>query len=266
MSSLILGRPLPAQPGLAATLRSERIKLTSVRSTWWTLGTLVFLGVGGTVLLCALNAEWLASSEADEAPGSFITGGLMITPACAIVLGTLAVTNEYGSGLIRSTLAATPVRGRVMVAKAVMVATALFVVGTLTALLGYLGGNYFLEQEGIGLALEGDVARSMYGYGLFMAGLGVLSVAASFVLRHTALTLSVVLGVIFVLNNLVLLIPGETGRWVTKLMPGNAGSTIATPVPFNPFVLDAWTGFGVFSAEIAALMVVGWILVRRRDA
>ena len=163
MSTLVHGRHQLAQPGFAAALRSERIKLTSIRSTWWTLASLLVIGVGGTVLLCALNAEWLASPEADEAPGSFITGGLMLSPVCAVILGTLAVSSEYGTGMMRSTLAATPVRGRVLVAKAVVVAAILFVVGTVTALLGYVGGNYFLDREGIGLALEGDVARSMYG-------------------------------------------------------------------------------------------------------
>ena len=49
----------------------------------------------------------------------------------------------------------------------------LFVVGTGTALLGYLGGNFFLDREGIGMALEGDVLRAMYGSGLYLAGIGL---------------------------------------------------------------------------------------------
>jgi ABC-2 type transport system permease protein len=266
MTTAALDRSRAVPPGFVDALRAERIKLTTVRSTWWTLFAFAVIGIGGTVLLCALNAEWLASPEADEAPGSFITGGLMLSPVCAVVHGTLAVSSEYGTGMMRSTHAATPVRGRVLVAKAVVVAAILFVLGTATALLGYVGGNYFLDREGIGLALEGDVARSMYGYGLFMAGLGLLSVAVAFILRHTALALSLVLALVFVLNNLVLLIPGETGQWVTKLMPSNAGMVIATPVPFNPFLLDAWPSFAVFAGEVAALLLVAWVVLRRRDA
>lgn len=49
-------------------------------------------------------------------------------------------------------------------------------------------------------------------------------------------------------------------------MPGNAGSSIATPVSFNPDLLAPWTGFGVFGLEIAALLSLAWVLVRRRDA
>ena len=266
MSTLVHGRHQIVQPGFAAALRAERIKLTTVRSTWWTLASMVVIGAGGTTLICALNAEWLASNAADESAGSFITWGMMIAQVCAIVLGALAVTGEYGTGMIRSTLAATPVRGRVLAAKAVVLATALFVAGTATALLGYVGGNYFLEREGVGMSLEGDVAQSMYGNGLYMAGLGLFAAAVGFVLRHTAATLSAVLALMLVVTNMVLLIPGDTGRWITKLMPANAGSVVATPVPFNPFLLDAWTGFGVFVAEITALVLVAWLVLRRRDA
>jgi ABC-2 type transport system permease protein len=266
MSTLVHGRHQIAKPGFAAVLRAERIKLTTVRSTWWTLASMVVIGVGGTVLVCALNAEWLASNAADESAGSFITWGMMIAQVCAIVLGALAVTGEYGTGMIRTTLAATPVRGRVLAAKAVVLATVLFVAGTATALLGYVGGNYFLEREGVGMALEGDVAQSMYGNGLYMAGLGLFAAAVGFILRHTAATLSAVLALMLVVTNMVLLIPGDTGRWITKLMPANAGSVIATPVPFNPFLLDAWTGFGVFVAEITALVLLAWLVLRRRDA
>jgi ABC-2 type transport system permease protein len=266
MTTLILGRPLPDRPGFAATVRSERIKLTSVRSTWWTLAAMVLIGAGGTTLICWGNADWLASSGADESAGSFITWGMMIAQVCAIVLGTLVVTGEYGTGMIRSTLAATPMRGRVLAAKAVVLTSVLFVVGTATALLGYAGGNYFLDRAGVGLALEGDVAQSMYGNGLFMAGLGLFAGAVGFILRHTAATLSAVLALMLVVTNMVLLIPGDTGRWITKLMPGNAGSVVATPVPFNPYLLDAWTGFGVFTAELAVLVLAGWLVLSRRDA
>lgn len=266
MTTMILGRPRAAEPGFADVLRAERIKLTTLRSTWWTLAALVVIGIGGTVLLCALNAEWLASSEANEAPGSFITGGIGFAQICAVVLGTLMVTGEYGTGMIRATLAATPTRGRVMAAKLVVITTVLFVVGTVTALIGYYAGNYFLDREGVGLALEGDMARSIYGSGLFMAGSGLFAAAVGFILRHTAATLAAVLGLMFVVTNLVLLVPGKAGDVLIDVMPANAGMVISTPVPFNPELMGAWSGFGVFAAETAALLLVAWLVLRRRDA
>lgn len=251
---------------MTATLRSEWVKLSSVRSTWWTLAAMLVLGAGLTTLICWQNADWLASAEADESPGSFITWGMMIAQVCAVVLGALAVTSEYGTGMVRTTFAATPRRGQVLAAKAVLVAGLLFVTGTVTALLGYWGGNAFLENEGIGMPLEGDVLRAMYGSGLYMAGLGLLAVAAGFLLRHTAAVISLVLAVVFVIGNMANLIPGDVGLWTMRVMPGNAGSAISAPVSFNPNLLEAWNGFGVFATEVAVLLAAALVLVRRRDA
>ena len=254
------------RPGMGAVLRSEWVKLTTVRSTWWTVLATFVLGAGLTVLLCWANADWLASADADESPGSFITWGMMIAQITAVVLGALVVTTEYGTGMIRTTFAAVPARGRVLAAKAIVVVGLLFVVGTVTALVGYAGGNYFLDREGIGLALEGDVLRSMYGSGLYLAGIGLFTVAVGFLLRHTAGTISVVLALMLILGNMVNLVPGTFGEWLTKLMPGNAGSGISTPVSFNPDLLEPWTGLAVFGLETAVLLLLAWVMVRRRDA
>ena len=147
--TLVVG-PAERGPGFGAVLRAEWLKLRTVRSTWWTLVATFVLGAGLTVLLCWANADWLASADADESPGSFVTWGMMIAQITAVVLGALVVTTEYGTGMVRSTFAAVPARGRVLAAKSLLLVTVLLVVGTVTALVGYAGGNYFLDREGIG--------------------------------------------------------------------------------------------------------------------
>jgi ABC-2 type transport system permease protein len=219
------------------------------------------------VLVCATSAEWLASSEADESPLSFVTWGLMFAQITAIVLGTLVVTSEYGTGMIRATLAAVPRRGAVLAAKAVVLTGTLLVAGTVTAVAGYLGGNAFLSAEGIGLSLDDEgVLRALVGSGLYLAGLGLLSMAAGLLVRHTAAALSTVLAVVFVLGNMAFLLPGTWGEWVARALPGNAGSVVATPVSFNPEALAPWTGFAVFAAEVAVLLAVAAWAFRSRDA
>ncbi|MGY1845980.1 ABC transporter permease [Blastococcus sp. SYSU DS1021] len=255
------------RPGLADTLRAEWIKFWSVRSTPWSIAALVTLGAGLTVLVCAVSAADLADGTAGESAGAFITWGMTVAQITAIVLGALVVTSEYGTGMIRATLTATPRRGRVLAAKAVVLTTTLFVVGTVTAALGYLGGNWFLEREGVGLALSDDgVLRSLLGSGLYMAGIGLFAAAVGLLVRHTAAALSIVLALLLVVGNMVVLLPGAWGEWATKLMPGNAGSVVATPVSFNPNLLDPWVGFGVFCAEVAAVLLAGYLVLRRRDA
>lgn len=259
----------PARPNqrFTHTLRAEWIKFWSVRSTFWSVLAMFVLGAGMTALVCATSAEWLASAEADELPGSFITWGMMFAQVTAIVLGTLVVTSEYGTGLVHATLAATPGRGAVLAAKALVVSSTLFVSGTLTAFVGYFAGNHFLAAEGVGVSLGDDgVLRSLFGSGLYMAGLGLLAMAVGLLLRHTAAALSVVLATVFVVGTMVVLLPGSWGEWIAKLMPGNAGAGIASPVSFNPNLLEPWTGFAVFSGEVALLLLAGYLLFRRRDA
>jgi ABC-2 type transport system permease protein len=144
------------RPGFPDTLHAEWIKFWSVRSTLWSTAMLFVLGAGLTTLVCAVSAEWLASAEADESPLSFVTWGLMFAQITAIALGTLVITTEYGTGMIRATLAATPRRGAVLAAKGLVLGGTLFVVGTITAFAGYFGGNWFLDRQGIGVALSDD--------------------------------------------------------------------------------------------------------------
>ena len=106
----------------------------------------------------------------------------------------------------------------------------------------------------------------MVGSGLYMAGLGLLAAAVGLLVRHTAAALSIVLALVFVVGNMVFLLPGAWGEWAGKLMPGNAGGGIAAPVSFNPNLLDPWVGFAVFAGEVAAVLLVGYLTFRRRDA
>ncbi len=253
--------------GFPQTLRSEWIKFTSVRSTVWSLVAMGVLGVGLTVAVCAMSASWLASAGADESPGSFVTWGMMFAQITAVVLGAMVVTSEYGTGLVRATFAATPHRGRVLAAKATVLAGSLFVVGLVTAAVGYFAGNAFLSAAGVGVPLDSDgLLRSLFGSGLYVAGLGLFSAAVGLLVRHTAAAISIVLGVVYVVGQMVFLIPTAAGEWLGKLMPGNAGSAITTPVSFSPDVLGPWTGLGVFVAETALLGLLGWVMVHRRDA
>jgi ABC-2 type transport system permease protein len=228
---------------------------------------LFVLGAGLTVLVCATSAEWLASSDADESPAAFLTWGMMFAQITAIALGTLIVTTEYGTGIIRATLAASPRRGSVLTAKAVVLTGTLLVGGVVTAFAGYLGGNWFFDREGIGIGLSEDgVLRAMVGSGLYLAGLGLFAMAVGLLIRHTAAALSIVLALVFVVGNMAFLLPGSWGEWIAKLLPGNAGSGIAMPVSFNPQLLDPWPGFAVFVAETAVLLGAAYVVFRRRDA
>jgi ABC-2 type transport system permease protein len=257
----------PTSPSLGRTVRSEWIKLSSIRSTWWTTLAMIVLGAGFTTIISGVVAGDIASGKSHDSPGEYITQGLIFSQISAVVIGALVVTSEYGTGLIRATLAATPVRSRVLAAKAIVLSGFLFVVGTVTAFLGYFGGNAFFRSEGIGISLGDEhILRSMFGAGLYMAGLGLLAAAIGLLVRHTAAAISIVLALVFIIGQVVGLIPGTFGEWVMKLMPGNAGPGIVVPVSFGEHMLAPWTGFAVFVGEIALLGLAGFALFKKRDA
>ena len=56
-----------------------------------------------------------------------VVSPIRFTALLAGILGAIAVTGEYSTGMIRSTLTADPVRGRVLAAKATVLAVFLFV-------------------------------------------------------------------------------------------------------------------------------------------
>jgi hypothetical protein len=116
-----------APPGATAALRAEWVKFWTVRSTPWSLAAMFLLGAGLTTLVCALSAEALARGDVGEPVGAFVTWGVVFAQVTAVVLGALVVTSEYGTGMIRATLAATPRRGAVLAAKAAVLASTLFV-------------------------------------------------------------------------------------------------------------------------------------------
>jgi ABC-2 type transport system permease protein len=254
-------------PRATDTLHAEWIKLWSVRSTRWSLALLFLLGAGLTTLVCWAAADAIAAGETGEAAGSFLTWGLVFSQLTALALGTLVITSEYGSGMIRATVAAVPRRGSVVLAKALVVGGVLFVAGLVTAVAGYLGGNVSLDHEGVGVALSDDgMLRALLGNGLYLAGLGLFALGLGLLIRHTAAAITIGMALVLVIGNLAYVLPGTWGEWIAKLLPGNAGGSVAQAVPFEGRSLSPWTGFAVFAAETAVLLGVAYVTFRRRDA
>ena len=256
-----------ARVTFSRVLDSEWLKIRSVRSTAWNLVALVVAGIGLTAALCWGIAGDLASGEADEAPAQFITWGLSSGQIAALVLGVLVLSAEYSTGMVRTSLTAVPRRMQLLLAKAVVLAALLLVLGTLVAFCSYFAGNAFLSAEGVGVGLGDDgVVRSLFGNGLYLSVLGLFGFALALILRHTAGAITAGLALIFVVGPLVMLIPGTFGEWVTKLMPGNAGGSVTVVERWDPDALSAWAGFGVFGLETLALLALGAFLFARRDA
>jgi ABC-2 type transport system permease protein len=272
--------PAPASErnavGFGHVLSSEWMKIRTVRSTFWTL---IALFAGSTVisfLICLAAAGSMQTNKAEGHPDSgdiVLLGLAFVGQIAAYVLGVMTISAEYSTGGIRTTLSAIPRRTEIVVAKALLLAAIVFVVGLVTAFACYFAGNAVLSAKNVGVSLsDPGVVRGIIGSGLYLAGLAVFGLAMGFLLRHTAGAITIGLALIFVIGGLVGLIPGSIGKWIYKLMPANAGGQITQFGPVNKNnsrstdVFSPWVGFGVFCIEVAILLIVGALLFEKRDA
>ncbi len=101
----------------ADVLRSEWVKLRSVRSTFWALTATILLGIAlGAVISAATAhayAKFSVSQKLSWDPTGVSQAGVAIASLAIVVLGVLCISSEYSSGMIRTSLVAVPKRGRV---------------------------------------------------------------------------------------------------------------------------------------------------------
>lgn len=196
-------------------IRSEWIKLRTVRSSWFVLGATV-LGIAGLGLLVSYfnHAHWSAmsaSSRADLNPINQSLIGVNLAELTVGVLGVLVVTGEYATGMIRATFAAVPRRLPVLVAKAGVLAAVTFVVCLAAALIAFLGGQALLGSHGISLG-HPAAARAVLGSALYLTVVGVIGIGLGFLIRSTAGGIATLLAGLLVLPIMVAALHGSGSR------------------------------------------------------
>ncbi|WP_129338050.1 ABC transporter permease [Cellulomonas endophytica] len=281
------GRPGPSSPATRVTfarvLRAERIKLWSLRSTWWTLGLTVvaFVGMvaGMSALVRSLAPEEAAEAAAGGAPLSAeAVYSIAVQPAslAAVVLGVLVITGEYSTGMIRSTFAAVPRRLPALWAKAIVVFAVMLLTAALAVAIGVAVSWLILDGRGLALDLsEGDNLRLLGGSALYLATLALFAFAVGALVRHSAGALATVFGLLLVVENVVAAVPWEPLRWVRPFLPASAGSRVTLPEEWQGmfaneqmYAVDPglWGSYAILVAWAAVLLAIAAVLVRRRDA
>ncbi|MFJ8541179.1 ABC transporter permease subunit [Streptomyces sp. NPDC093586] len=188
--------PIPVVPThLGHALASEWTKIRSVRSTMWTLGVFVLLvlGIGTLAGVVVASSSTDASGENALSLGFF---GLLLGSMCVITLGVLTTASEYGTGMIRTTMTACPSRGRVLVAKAIVFFLVAFVVTLVSATLVALLHVALLEDHGTVPPTGEEWLKSTVGISLYIALLGLLSLAVGSVIRHSAGAITLMIGLV----------------------------------------------------------------------
>jgi ABC-2 type transport system permease protein len=255
---------------IANVLRAEWTKLWSVRSTRWTVLATVLVSWGFTTLFAwGETANWSHVDPQERATIDATANslaGLYFGQLAIAVLGALIITAEYSTGGIRTTLTAVPQRLKVLLAKGVTFAVVALVVGLITSFGAFFIGQAFFSTVGVEAHLgDPGVTRAVIGGGLYILGCGMLGFAVGSLLRHTAGSITTAIGLLFVLPILTNLLPGDWGKKVQEYFFSNPGGQITT-IRQDPNQLSPWNGYLVFTIEWLVILVIGAILLERRDA
>jgi ABC-2 type transport system permease protein len=253
-------------------LHAEWTKLRTAPGTVLLLAMAIVLTAGASAL-----AAWIVkcpgSCTADTTKLSLT--GVMLGQAAIATLAVLVMSSEYGTGMIRVTLAAMPRRPVLLAAKAAVVTGVVLVAGTIAVGASLLAGrllepgNGFTAANGFAsLSLaHGPTLRAAAGSVLYLALIALLSLGAATALRDSAVALTVVLGLLYIFPVLgdVVLNPVWQHR-IERWTPMNAGLAIQATRNLGALPIGPWAGLGVLAAWAAAALLAGALLLRLRDA
>jgi ABC-type transport system involved in multi-copper enzyme maturation permease subunit len=224
----------------------------------------------------------IAPDVTDGAPIDVLLAGLFIALVAVLVVGAQFMTAEYRRGLIRVTLAASPRRGRMLAAKAIILGAVTFAAGLAGSAVTVAIGIPLLRASGnpVYPVTALTEVRVVVGTAALIAVLAVFALAVGAILRHgagavTAAITAVILP--YLLTAAIAVLPAGAADWVLRVTPA-AGFAIRQVIPAYPqvaasyapsgdyFPLAPWAGFTVTCAWAALALALAAYLLHRRDA
>ncbi len=253
-----------AVTSLPAALRSEWIKVRSIRSTPGLLAAVVIIGV----LMSWILATFVKTDPDTNLPftvGETFVFSTWLTMVLAIVMGTLSITSEVQHGTLATAVTTQPARWVIVAAKSI-------VSSGLGLAMGILGMAAGLGGAILGGLEAGDTSGSLAtaAWGLLLTALApMLGLGIGLIVRHSAGAVTGVLVWALVIENLI---KGFAPANFSRLMPfsaaagllniTSAGDNAETMAAALTRVQDAF----LFSGYIVAAIAIGTALLYRRDA
>lgn len=241
-----------------AVLRSEWIKIRSVRSVSGSLLAVFLVTMGVTVLMSATVGQ----AEADRADAELLFGAfyaLNFGQIAAISFGATAISSEYLNGALRMSLAAVPRRTLFYTVKMSLVGGAVLAVGLVTSFSAFLTGQLFMGEYAIGLREPGAL-RAAFGGGIYLALMALFAAGLTVLLRSAVAVLSLLIPFVLIVSFVFGGIAGSSADY----LPDRAGQLVLHQHPTGS--LGPWTGLAVTAAWASAALLAGWWALRRRDA
>ena len=302
--------PATGRAGLRGAIASEFTKIRSVRSTYWTLVALLVVSIGIGAAITGGSAANFSHNPANKAGfdatqisliAFFEIGQLIIA-----VIAALAITSEYSTGMIRTSLTAQPRRGRVYAAKAIVLTSLALIVSLVTSFIAFFVGQALLSSSGVSASLFHSVTIpqnanvtcpqqgagggsppgckvafsgtdvispttvlfAIIGCALFVTLVAIIAFGIGAMVRHTAGAIAIAIAALFIIPVVEQALPNEW-RWdIMRFLPDAANQVVSVTIGNNapPHLWSAWPQLGVTALWAAALLAAGAYLFRKRDA
>jgi len=275
MTEVGLTGPLPRLPhtGRVTQLRvvlSEWTKLRSVRSTRWALLIGAVLTIGFPLLFAAVtSSRWGHMSPHERAnrnPLDIALAGVNVSQLAIAVLGVLAVTAEYSTGMIRASFTAVPKRLPVLWAKLGVFSLVAFVLSLPAVVIAFFASQAILSRHHI-LQISFShpgVARSVIGGAVYLMLVGAFAMAFGAIIRSTAGGISAFAAIFFVIPPLLNVLPTSWNNAVNPYLPSEAARSIFS-LTHGPHSLAPGPGLALFVGYTLLTVAVAAVLLVRRD-
>lgn len=253
-------------------LHAEWTKVRSLPTAAWLLLATVVVTVGLTAAVAAAQNPTNNSTSLDTTQLSLI--GVDVGQAVVAVLAVLLISGEYDCGLISLTVAASPQRHLVLMAKALIAAVLSLAAGTVAVLGSVLIAGVVLAGNGLTAARGYEMTslanatnlRAAGGTVLYLALIALLSLGVATVVREPVAAIGIVLGLLYLFPLLAAVVSDPAwSRHLQQIGPMTAGTAIKATRHLKGLPLSPWAGLGVLTAWALGALVLGGLLFRYRD-
>lgn len=257
-------------------VRSEWIKLRSLRSTVWSflLLIVVWIGMGFLMSMSMANGmgdELALGDSTAEVQREFIlmsaTFGAAFGQLIVAVLGVLVISGEYSTGMIRSTLTAVPRRLPAFAAKAIVLFLSTFVVSLASVLISFAVSSMIYGAQGVSASIvDPNVVLSLLGAAFYLGLVSLFALAVGTMLRSSAGGIAAVLGIMLVLPMVLTMIPVD---WTQELAPylfSSAGMNLFGQSMITEHLDELAKNAAIAVAWVVAATAGALILLKKRDA
>jgi ABC-2 type transport system permease protein len=267
--------PATGRAGLRGAIASEFTKIRSVRSTYWTLAALLVVSIGiGAAITGGADANFthnLGNKAGFDATQTSLIAFFEIGQLIIAVIAALAITSEYSTGMIRTSLTAQPRRRTVYAAKAIVLTSLTLVVSLVTSFIAFFVGQALLSSSGVSASLfhtvtipqnanvncpgpgkggggglppgctvqfsgtdvihPSTVLLAIIGCALFVTLVAILAFGVGAIVRHTAAAIAIAIAALFIIPVLEQALP-NSWRWdIMRFLPDAANQVVSVTIP-----------------------------------